>query len=82
MSLLTVFEIIRGRHQANQIDRAAQFLTWASGNEVVPFDDGCARLGGEMAGALLRNGTTVGVADTLIAATAIVHKLTLVTGNV
>ena len=46
------------------------------------FDAECARRGGEIAGTLLRMGTTVGVADTLIAATAIVHKLTLVTGNI
>ena len=30
----------------------------------------------------MRTGTTVGVADVLIATTAIVHQLTLVTGNV
>jgi tRNA(fMet)-specific endonuclease VapC len=82
LSVLTVFEIVRGRHQASQIERATQFLTWAGGTELVPFDVECARLGGEIAGALQRNGTTVGVADTLIAATAIRHKLTLVTGNV
>ncbi|MBN1612467.1 MAG: hypothetical protein JW940_37900 [Polyangiaceae bacterium] len=35
----------------------------------------------EIAGALLRSGTTVGVADALIAATAIVHDRVLVTGN-
>jgi predicted nucleic acid-binding protein len=50
--------------------------------EVVHFDGECAQLGGEIAGALLRTGTTVGVADVLIATTAIVRKLTLVTGNV
>jgi tRNA(fMet)-specific endonuclease VapC len=40
------------------------------------------RLAGEIAGGLLRKGITVGVTDTLIAATAIVRRLTLVTGNV
>jgi tRNA(fMet)-specific endonuclease VapC len=82
LSVLTVFEVVRGRYQANQADRATQFLAWTRGTDLVPFDFECARLGGEIAGAMLRAGTTVGVADTLIAATAIVHKLTLVTGNV
>jgi tRNA(fMet)-specific endonuclease VapC len=82
LSVLTVFEIVRGRHQANQLDRATQFLVWTKGAEVVPFGGECARLGGEIAGTLLRNGIVVGVADALIAATAIVHESILVTGNV
>jgi predicted nucleic acid-binding protein len=73
LSVLTVFEIVRGRHQANQLERATQFLAWTRGAELVSFDEECARLGGEIAGALLRNGTTVGVADSLMAATAIVN---------
>ena len=82
ISVLTLFEVVRGRHQARQFERVTQFLDWTKGAELVPFDSECARLGGEIAGTLLRSGTTVGVADVLIAATAIVHKLTLVTGNV
>ena len=76
-----MFEVVRGRYQANQIERANQLLAWTGGTELVPFDFECARLGGEIAGTLLRSGMTVGVADALIAATAIVHKLILVTGN-
>ena len=82
MSVITAFEIIRGRHQAQQFERAAQFLEWTKCAELLAFDQNCARIGGEIAGALLRNGTTVGVADTLIAATAITHDLTLVSANV
>ena len=82
VEVLTVFEVVRGRNQANQADRAAQFLAWIKGVEVLPFDVECARLGGEIAGALLRNGNTVGVADSLIAATSVVHGLTLATANV
>jgi predicted nucleic acid-binding protein len=48
---VTVFEVVRGRHQAQQIDRAAQFLAWAQNAEVLAFDDKSARLGGEIAGA-------------------------------
>jgi len=81
ISAISVFEVVRGRHQANQIDRAMQFLAWTATAEVVPFDAECARRGGEIAGALLRSGTPLGVADVLIAATAIVHRATLVTAN-
>ncbi len=82
ISALTVFEVVRGRHQANQAHRATEFLAWTLGADVLPFDADCARIGGEIAGALLRAGTTVGVADVFIAATAIVHNPTLVSANV
>jgi predicted nucleic acid-binding protein len=82
ISVVTVFEIVRGRHQAQQFDRAIQFFAWIEGTELIAFDHDCARIGGEIAGALLRTGTTVGVSDALIGATAIAHGLTLATANV
>ena len=82
LSAVTVFEVVRGRHQAQQIDRAAQFLAWAQNAEVLAFDDKSARIGGEIAGALLRTGTTIGVADVLIAATAIANNVILASANV
>jgi tRNA(fMet)-specific endonuclease VapC len=78
---VTVFEVVRGRHQAHQIDRAEQFLAWSQNAEVLAFDDKSARVGGEIAGVLLRTGTPIGVADVLIAATAIANDLTLATAN-
>jgi predicted nucleic acid-binding protein len=78
---VSVFEVVRGRHQANQPERAAQFLQWAQSAEVLGFDTECAQLAGEMAGALVRDGLGVGVADVLIAATAVTHGLTLATAN-
>jgi tRNA(fMet)-specific endonuclease VapC len=82
ISAVTVFEVVRGRYQANQVDRALQFLAWTAAAEVIPFDAECARQGGEMAGVLLRSGAMLGVADILIAATAIVHGAALATANV
>ena len=82
LSAVTVFEIVRGRHQVGQAQRATEFLAWARNRNVVAFDDRCAPVAGEIAGALMRGGQTVAVADVLIAATAIVHGFTLVTANV
>jgi len=82
ISVITAFEIVRGRHQAQQFERAVQFLDWTKSAELLAFDYACACLAGEIEGTLLRNGTTVGVADALIGATAIVHGFTLVSANV
>jgi tRNA(fMet)-specific endonuclease VapC len=82
ISVISVFEIVRGRHQANQIDRALKFVEWTKNADVLGFDAECARLAGEIGGALLRSGLPVGVADVLIAATAIAHRLVLATANV
>ena len=82
ISVLTVFEVVRGRHQAAQPDRAAEFLGWARTAAVLAFDEECARVAGEMAGALIRHGQNVGVADILIAATAVARGIVLVTANV
>jgi len=81
LSAVTVFEVVRGRHQAQQAERAVQFLAWSQTADVLAFDDRCAQIGGEIAGALLRAGLTVGVADLLIAATAIANRLVLATAN-
>ena len=82
ISVITAFEVVRGRHQAQQFERATQFLEWTKNVELLAFNFACARLGGEIAGTLLRSGTTMGFADVLIGATAIVHDLTLVSANV
>jgi predicted nucleic acid-binding protein len=82
ISVVTVFEVVRGRYQASQVSRAIEFLAWVRSADVIPFDAECARVAGEMAGVLLRGGITVGVADVLIAATAIVHQVTVATANI
>ncbi len=45
------------------------------------FDDECAERYGELRADLRRTGQLIGPNDTMIAATALVHKLTLVTHN-
>jgi tRNA(fMet)-specific endonuclease VapC len=82
ISAVTIFEVVRGRCQAQQSDRATQFLAWTRDAEVLAFDDKCARTAGEIAGALIRTGMTVGVADILIAATTLANDATLATANV
>ena len=82
LSVVTVFEIVRGRHHAGQLDHAATFLAWTRNAEVLAFDAVCAVRAGEIAGALYQAGKPLGVADVFIGATALVHGLTVATANV
>jgi tRNA(fMet)-specific endonuclease VapC len=49
---------------------------------ILPFDDEAARTFGPVAALLQRSGRRIGDADTRIAAIALAHDLTVVTGNV
>lgn len=50
--------------------------------QVVSFDESCAQAVGRLRGAFLREGVSVSAVDLMIAATAIVNNLTLVTHNI
>ena len=81
ISAVTFMEVIRG-YQKKQASRQLQaFLAGITSEEVIPFDQADAELAGKIAGELQRVGRPVGVADPMIAATAIKHGLELVTGN-
>jgi tRNA(fMet)-specific endonuclease VapC len=54
---------------------------FVAGVEVVAFDQGCARVYGEICAALLRAGRPTGEKDALIAAIARRHGASLVTHN-
>ncbi len=81
ISVLTIFEGLLGWYQRGRPDLASNFLAWVAGYEIVAFDLGCARLAGEIGGALVRAGRPIGVVDVGLAATAIHHGWTLVSGN-
>jgi tRNA(fMet)-specific endonuclease VapC len=81
LSVVTIFEVVRGRHHAGQVDQAAAFLAWTRNAEVLPLDTDCAVRAGEIAGALYQVGRPLGVADLLIGATALVHGLVVATAN-
>jgi tRNA(fMet)-specific endonuclease VapC len=82
ISAITVMEVVKGFHQVGRADALEKFLTSIKSNNVLPFDQPCAELAGRIYGDLDRTGQTVGRADPMIAAIAIHHNLTLVTGNV
>jgi predicted nucleic acid-binding protein len=82
-SVISVAEIFEGAfsvsdpapHLRNLTERLLPAVT------ILPFDLAAARIFGEVAGNLRRRGVRLADPDLQIAATALAHDLTLVTGN-
>jgi tRNA(fMet)-specific endonuclease VapC len=81
ISVITVMEIVRGWHRLQREDRVQRFLAALPTTEVLSVDSSTAELAGRIYADLQRTGQLIGVADSIIAATAIQHDLVLVTGN-
>jgi tRNA(fMet)-specific endonuclease VapC len=81
ISVITVMEIVRGWHRLQREDRVQRFLAALPTTEVLSIDSSTAELAGRIYADLQRTGQLIGVADSIIAATAIQHDLVLVTGN-
>jgi tRNA(fMet)-specific endonuclease VapC len=81
ISVITVTEVVRGWHRRQQQEATQQFLADIAKTEILPVDNQIAELAGRICGDLERTGQPIGLADALIAATAMHHDLTLVTGN-
>lgn len=82
LSTVTLAELYSGAHAvANPqplIDGITELVVDV---QVLDFDTPCASRFGEVRGALLQRGLSVPTTDLMIAATALVHNLTLVTHN-
>jgi tRNA(fMet)-specific endonuclease VapC len=81
LSVITVLEIVKGCQQAQATARMQRFLNAVAKEEVLSLEATAAVLAGRIAGDLDRTGQTIGMADPIIAAVALVHNLELVTGN-
>lgn len=81
LSVITVMEIVRGWHRLQRNDRIQRFLSTLPTAEVLVVDTPVAVLAGRIYADLQRSGQLIGVADSIIAATALQNDLTLVTGN-
>ncbi len=81
LSTITVMEIIKGLHKLQREDRVQQFLNSLSSVELLTFDLPAAEIAGRIYADLERTGQPIGRADPMIAALALHHNLTLVTGN-
>ena len=82
ISAVTLMELAKGLEKAGRASVLESYLARLRPLQVLKFGAEQARLAGSIYGALERTGAAIGRADPMIAATALVHGLTLVTGNV
>ena len=82
ISAMTVDEIMYGLSRKQDTGLLAWFDGFLGRNEVLPVTQSIAYRAGEMRASFARRGVVRSQADMLIAATAQVHALTLVTRNV
>lgn len=81
LSTVSIMEVVSGYQQKQLSHRINAFLASIVSFDLLAFDQPTAELAGRIAGDLSRTGQSIGVSDTVIAATALVHGLELVTGN-
>ena len=66
----------------NAVRRTTQLESFLSATTILPFDDACARIAGQVRAKLDQAGEPIGPIDILIAATALAANAVLVTRNV
>jgi tRNA(fMet)-specific endonuclease VapC len=82
LSAFTIFEHVDGLYRVGKLAAVKEFLQVVMPDlEVIYADHEITLLGAEINAALSKGGQTIGVLDTLIAATAIHNGLTLVNAN-
>jgi tRNA(fMet)-specific endonuclease VapC len=81
IATLSVLEIVKGLHKVRRESRIQSFLAKVVGEEIVTLDIQSAEIGGRIYADLERTGQPIGRADPIIAAIALRHRWTLVTGN-
>lgn len=79
---VTVAEVVYGFRRMGREDRIAAFEASLVNVEVLPFDDATARIAGRINADLQNQGRIIGMPDVMIAAIALHHRLTIVTGNI
>lgn len=81
LSSITVMEVVRGFEKRQSRRKLQAFLSAIAVEEVLDFRPSDAELAGRISGELDRVGQPIGMADPMIAATALTRGLELVTGN-
>jgi len=80
-SIITRYEILRGLKAKNAMVQLQAFDQFCTGSRVVPLTDDTVVRASEIYAELRRRGELIGDADILIAGSALVHDLAVVTNN-
>ena len=80
-SIITRYEILRGLHTKDASRQMTAFLRQCRVSTIYPMTEEIVDRAAEIYGALHKKGRLIQDADILIAATALIHDLVLVTGN-
>ena len=80
-SIITRYELLRGLHAKEARTQIGAFNRFCAANRVLPITDEIIEKAAETYGSLHREGNLIGDADILIASTALVYKLKLITNN-
>jgi len=81
LSIITRFEILRGLKAKGATTQALVFDRFCASNVIVPLSDAIVVRAADIYADLHRRGALISDADILIAASAIVHGLGVVTNN-
>lgn len=81
LSIMTRYEILRGLRAKGATVQLAAFERFCAANQVLPITDEIIVRASEIYADLYRQGSLISDADILIAASALVYDLALVTNN-
>ena len=81
IAAVTIQEVIEGYTRIQATRQQQKFLDRTAHENIIPFSRATAELAGAIGGELDRLGQPIGLADVMIAATALEHQWELVTGN-
>ncbi len=81
LSVVNYYEVLNGLYFKDAKNQLPQFEQFVSLNQVLPLTEEIAKTAAGIYAELRKKGQTIGHNDVLIAGTAIVHNLTLITNN-
>ena len=81
-SLITRYEILRGLKAKNAVVQTAAFDKRCQESQVLPLTDAVVVRAADLYAYLRTRGQLISDADLLVAATALIHNLVLVTNNI
>lgn len=81
LSVVTYYEVLNGLYYKDAKNQLAKFERFVALNEILPLTDEIAKKSAQIYSELRKKGQVIVHNDVMIAATAIVNKMTLISNN-